>query len=206
MYTLVGHPASRALRVLWALEEIGLDYSHIPALPRSDEVLALTPSGKIPVLKVDDAVLTDSVAILTYLADKHGALTYPAGSLDRARQDAVTNYVVAELDAALWTYSKHSFVLPEEHRVAAVKDTAQYEFIRALDHVAHLRGTGPFVAGDRFTIADIILSHCTGWALTRKFPLPGGEFGTYLKALRKRPAMEKVMAMVASAKGRVQPL
>jgi len=199
MYTVIGHPASRTIRVLWALEELGLDYDHVPAPPRSAEIMAINPTGKIPALMVGEDVLTDSVAILTYLADKHGGLTYPAGSTQRARQDGVMNYMVSELDAALWTYAKHSFALPEEDRVAEVKPTAVKEFIRALAHLEVLKGDSDYVAGDRFTIADIVLSHCAGWGLSRKFPLPGGAFGTFLKTLRKRPAMEKIMAMVAAS-------
>lgn len=199
MYTVIGHPVSRTMRVLWALEELGLDYDHVPATPRSADILKVNPTGKIPALKVGDATLTDSVAILTYLADKHGGLTYPAGSVERAHQDGVMNYMVSELDAALWTYAKHSFVLPEEERVADAKPTAKKEFARAMAHLEVLKGDKAYVAGDRFTIADIVLSHCAGWGLSRKFPLPGGAFGDYLKSLRKRPAMVKVMALVTAS-------
>ena len=94
MYTLYGSPSSRAFRVLWMLEELELPFEFVPSKPRSDEVLALNPSGKIPVLRDGEAVLTDSTAILTYLADKHGKLTHPAGSVARAHQDALTHTVL----------------------------------------------------------------------------------------------------------------
>ena len=84
MYTVIGGVASRTFRVLWMLEELGADYEHRPASPHAEEVTAHSASGKIPVLLDGDAALTDSTAILTYLADKHGALTSPAGSLERA--------------------------------------------------------------------------------------------------------------------------
>ena len=198
MYTVYGSPASRAIRVIWTLEELGEDYDLVPEPPRSDAILALNPTGKIPLLRDGELLVTDSVAIITYLADKHGKLTHPAGTAARARQDATMNYVVAELDAALWTYTKHSFVLPEERRVPAIKATAAFEFEQAMTYLERLRGDGPFLAGEMFTIADIVLSHCAGWGLSRKFPLPGGEFGDYLKSLRKRPAMMKVMSLMAA--------
>ncbi len=128
MYTVIGGIRSRALRVLWMLEELGEPYTHIAAAPRSDEVTALNPSGKIPVLLDGDATLTDSTAILTYLADKHGQLTYPAGTIDRARQDGITHFVLDEMDAILWTASRHSFVLPEDLRVPQIKDSLKWEF------------------------------------------------------------------------------
>ena len=86
-YTVIGHPQSRAMRVIWMLEELGEPYELQPFRPQSDEVRALNPLGKIPVLKEGEAVLTDSVAICTYLADRNGRLTAQAGTLARARQD-----------------------------------------------------------------------------------------------------------------------
>ena len=83
MYTVVGAPMTRSFRVLWALEELGQPYELIPALPQSPEILEVTDSGKVPALIEGDAVLTDSTAIITYLADKHGSLTAPAGTLAR---------------------------------------------------------------------------------------------------------------------------
>ncbi|MFK7874434.1 MAG: glutathione S-transferase N-terminal domain-containing protein, partial [Paracoccaceae bacterium] len=50
MYTVIGGIHSRAFRVLWALEELGLSYTHLAAAPHSPEVLEHAPSGKIPVL------------------------------------------------------------------------------------------------------------------------------------------------------------
>ncbi|MEO0912180.1 MAG: glutathione S-transferase family protein [Pseudomonadota bacterium] len=198
MYTVVGHPRSRALRVIWALEELGEPYEILPAPPRSDEALKFNPLGKIPALKDGEAVLTDSVAILTYLADKHGKLTHPAGSTARAQQDAMTQFAVSEIDAALWTKSKHSFVLPADQRIDAVKATAAGEFARAMAQLDMLLGDKEFVAGESLTIPDIIISHCAGWALSAKFPLPEGRVGAYLKRLRKRPAMERTFEAVAA--------
>ncbi len=106
MYTVTGNPMTRTFRVIWALEEMGLPYELNPASPQSPEVLALNASGKVPVLQEDGETLTDSTAILTYLADKHGALTAPAGPLARARQDSMTQLCLDELDAVLWTAAR----------------------------------------------------------------------------------------------------
>lgn len=196
MYTVLGHPRSRALRVIWALEELGQPYQVDPQPPRSADLIAINGTGKIPVLKTPEGMISDSLAIVTYLADKHGDLTYPAGSIERAQQDALTNYVNAEVDAALWLYAKHSFVLPEDLRVPDVKPTAIKEYIRALGILAGLKGDNTYLAGDRFTIADILLSHCVGWAITAKIPPPEGDFGDFLKSLRQRPAMQKTLEQV----------
>ena len=117
MYRVIGTAKSRAFRVLWMLEELGQAYEVEPAMPQSDDIRRYNPLGKVPALVDGDAVLTDSVAIMTYLADKHGAMTAPAGTPERARQDAMTLWLVDEMDALLWTAAKHSFVLPEKLRV-----------------------------------------------------------------------------------------
>jgi len=197
MYTVIGHPRSRALRVLFALEELGQPYEINPLPPADDTVQAMNGSGKIPLLQTPDGVITDSVAILTYLADKHGQLTHPAGTHARGVQDSITQTIVAELDAALWLKAKHSFVLPEDWRVPAVKDTAPKEYARAWQMLAHMKGDSPFMAGDIFTIPDILASHCAGWGMMAKMPIPDGPFGDYLKSLRKRPAMVRVMEKIA---------
>jgi len=103
MYKVIGSIKSRTLRVLWMLEELGQTYDHDPAAPQSDAARAANPSGKVPTLIVDGVAITDSVAIITYLADRHGALTAPAGTIDRARQDAMTCFIVDEIEGPLWT-------------------------------------------------------------------------------------------------------
>lgn len=194
MYTVIGGVGSRTFRVLWMLEELGATYEHIPARPWSEEVLAHNPSGKIPVLIDDGVALTDSTAILTYLADKHGALTYPAGSLDRARQDGITCAILDELDAVLWTAARHSFVLPEDQRVPAVKDSLKAEYARNSLRLTE-RIAGPFFMGEMMTIPDIIMTHCCNWAISAKFPEPEPPLARYLSNMRARPAFGRARAL-----------
>jgi glutathione S-transferase len=195
MYQVYGLKRNRTMRVLWMLEEVGAPYELIEAAPRSDAIKALNPSGKVPALKDGDLVATDSVAICQYLADKHGALTFPAGTAERARQDALTQFTVDQVEGALWTAAKHAFVLPEEHRVAAVKDTCRFEFAQALDHLAAKLGSGPYAFGDTFTVPDLLLGHCVGWAKAAKFELPeSGRVADYFAAITSRPALKRAMA------------
>jgi glutathione S-transferase len=193
-YTVVGNVKSRALRVLWMLEEIGQPYSLQVEMPRSDAVKALNPLGKVPVLIVDDIPLTDSTAILTFLADRHGALTFPAGTIERARQDGRTHFVLDEMDAVLWMAARHSFILPEEHRVPDIKPSLKWEFERSVTAFETLLGEGPFLMGETMTIADIIAAHCGGWAIGAKFPVESPVFRDYVERLRARPAFARALA------------
>lgn len=188
MYTLIGNTFSRAFRVRWALEELGVPYERIDALPRSPEIMDINPSGKVPALIDDGAVLTDSTAIMTYLADKHDALTFKAGSLGRARQDGFTHLILDEFDACLWTASRHSFILPKEHRVADIKPSLKWEFARSEAALVKQMGDGPYLMGDKLTIADIILAHCLGWAITAKFGISEPRLSDYLNEIKQRPA------------------
>ena len=193
MYKVVGGVNSRAFRVLWALEEIGAPYTFTAAKPRSPEAFAANPLGKIPALIDGDEVLTDSVAIMTYLADKHGALTAPAGTPDRARQDAKTLWLIDEFDAALWMGAKHSFVLPEPERMPAIKDSLRTDFARQIDRFADMID-GEFLMGDVMTVPDILAVHCLNWAISAKFPQENETVAAYAKRLRARPSFKAVRA------------
>ena len=193
MYNVIGTAKSRAFRVMWMLGELGQTYEVTPALPRSEDALKHNPLGKIPALVDGDHVLTDSVAIMTYLADKHGGLTAPAGTPERARQDAVSCWLIDEMDALLWTASKHSFVLPEKLRVPDVKPTLKKEFARNVGTLEQMM-QGDFLMGDRITLPDILAVHCLGWSIVAKFePLPDA-IKAYSKRLRDRPAYQDAAA------------
>ena len=191
MLKLIGSPASRTRRVIWMLEELGLDYEHDPAPPRAETVVRLNPSGKVPVLIDGDTVLTDSAAILTYLADKHGALTYPAGTIERAMQDGYTFRILDELEGPLWMAAKHSFVLPEAHRVPDIKPSLKWEFGEALRRLSTDLGDGPFLMGDMITVPDILLVHCLSWAEGTKFPVEDAGMQAFQTRMRARPAARK---------------
>lgn len=194
MYELYGTSRTRALRVLWLLAELDLPFVHHADGPRSNPVLALNPSGKVPVLVTDGAILTDSTAIMTFLTDRHGRFSQPPGSVDRARQDGITQMLLDEFDALLWTAARHSFILPAEHRLPAIKDSLRWEFGHNAARLA-ARLTGPFVLGDAMTLPDIILTHCLTWAIAARFDLTEPVLRDYLDRMRARPAYIRAAAM-----------
>ncbi|MEP3045344.1 MAG: glutathione S-transferase family protein [Roseibium sp.] len=201
MYKIVGFPQTRAMRVMWLLEELDLPYEIEPALPQSEGIRAVNPSGKVPALIDGDAVITESVAICTFLADKHGQFTFPAGTIERAQQDSFTQFAVDVLEGALWTAAKNSFIHPKDVRVPEIKEVCKLEFDQGLETLAKRLGDGPYVMGETFTIADIILGHCAGWAVVAKFNLPSeGPVYDYFKRLRARPGYKAMKAKVEAAK------
>lgn len=199
MYKVLGNPRARTMRALWMLEELGQDYEIDPVGPHSDPIKIGNPGGKLPVLHDGDAIITDSVAIITYLADKHGTCSHPAGTVRRARQDSMTQFCVDEIEGALWTASKNSFIHDEAIRVPAIIDVSKFEFGKAMATLAVHLGENEFVAGDDFTVPDLLLGHCAGWAKNAKFDIPEGPVADYFSRMRARPAFGRALSRAAEA-------
>ncbi len=201
MYTLIGSPTTRAARVLVCLEELGLDYHLDPVKPGSPEALKINPSGKVPALLVNDDIIFDSTAICVYLADKHGSMSFPCGTIERAHMDSWLQFILDEIDAPLWVWWKHSFILPKDKRIEAIKPTCRAEFERAMVTMEQRLGDNQFLMGDSFTVPDLIMAHCIDWAtLGCRIPTPQGNLKAYFKRIRSRPAYKKVIRMIIEAK------
>ena len=196
MYKVLGIAQSRAFRVLWMLEEIGECYEHISAKPGSSEILKFNVSGKVPVLLDGKDVLTDSSAIVSYLGDKHKKLSFQSGSIERAYQDSMVFRIIDEVDMILWLAARHSFILPEERRVSAIKPSLKWEFERNIDRIMSEKES-KFLMGDEFMLPDIILAHCGSWARSAKFPLENRRFNDYINLCYDRPAVRRLTKSIS---------
>ena len=196
MYKILGIAQSRTFRVLWMLEEIGECYEHIPAKPKSSEIIKFNKTGKVPVLLDGDEVLTDSSAIVSYLGDKHKKLSFQSGSIERAYQDSMVFRIIDEVDMILWLAARHSFILPEERRVNAIKPSLKWEFQRNIDRIMSEKES-KFLLGDEFMLPDIILAHCGSWARSAKFPLENKYFNDYIKMCYDRPAVRRLIKSIS---------
>ncbi len=195
MMEVIGAKESRAFRVLWMLEELDAKYCHRPAKPHSPYVLEHNPTGKIPVLVTDEEgeALTESVAILQYLADRNGRFSFPISDRRRAIQDGWTHRILDEIDACIWTAAKHSFVLPEDRRVSDIKNTLRWEFARSIKRIAMDLDNSTYVMGDEMTVPDFILGHCLMWAKRARFDYNEPSIVAYFERLRARPAFRRTM-------------
>jgi glutathione S-transferase len=155
---IYGKKKSRANRCLWALEEVGLPYEHIPTDQdsgenRTPEYLAINPSGKVPTLVDGDFVLTESLAINLYLAGKKPELL---PSTPRA--------TASMMQWTLWAATEPEYQLTmivREMRRGDAKDpqriAAATEGLRACLKTleTHLAKGTSYILGDTFTIADL---------------------------------------------------
>ena len=165
--------------------------------PRTGDALhrrgaARTPGGRLPALQLaDGTILQDSTAILTWLADHHDALTFPAGSVERARQDAWVHMVLECLDTPMmcWTLMMQRFRSETDPVVRAwVADSVDKGAERIAQELED--SGGPWLMGSCFTIADIVAVVGLDFARLVRYRLPA-EFenlGRWLEACRARPA------------------
>lgn len=194
MYTVIGLPRTRAFRVMWMLEELGQPYDIQPTPPRDPALADINPSLKVPVLQDGSDYVIDSVAICQYLADKHNKFTHPAGTIKRAHQDSFTMFAADDVESGLWQAAKHTFAIPEEYRVPDAKRAFQWDFDRAMKTLSARLGKKQYVMGDDFTVPDLILGHCGGWATATNWAIPAGNVTDYMARVRSRPAYEAAKA------------
>jgi glutathione S-transferase len=190
--TLYHHPFSRAANVVWMLEEVGVPYQlrwvdMLAGGQKSSELLALNPMGKLPVLEDDGVVVTESAAIALYLGDR-----YAAGSLAPALDDS-----------ARAVYLRWAFFAPSVMEPAAAARTSGGEFnIRAIgwgnydDMVSATQAAlsaGPYVLGERFSMADTVLGGTLRYMLMFKMMEPTALFTDYVARLQARPAFQRAL-------------
>ncbi|WP_282166309.1 glutathione S-transferase family protein [Shewanella japonica] len=196
---LYGTPRSRALRVSWLLEELGVEWefrflNFAKGDNRSEAFLNLNPSGKMPVISDGDFVMTESAAILQYLAEKYGKGKFlpEPGSKQAGLHHRWVSFVICELEQPLWSMGKHRFALPEEQRLDAMLPVAKFEFDKAAN-IAELwvPETG-YVCGDELTIADILLTQTLLWATVFEQTIPP-KLAAYRDRVKQRPAMTSAL-------------
>ena len=208
MMRLFSYPRTRGTRVTWMLEELGAPYEY-ELVPFGDNAFAspaflrINPGGKVPALQDGTLTLTESAAIVSYLGDKFPTrgLVPPAGSPERARHDQWCYFVLSELEQPLWTKGKHRFMLPKDLRVPAIVETANWEFQKALGILSQGLGDKPFILGDDFTAADILIGHTLIWAEQAKQSIDYQNVRDYAGRLRAREACKRTREKEAALAG-----
>lgn len=201
---LWGVGTSRTLRALWMLHELELPYEHKRITSRSGETLTpeytrLNPSQKIPALQEGSFVLTESAAIVNYLAATHGAaknLCPPADAKARARYDQWCFFAMMELDAnTLYVIRKHEDLHAIYGEAPHALQAARDGFARqARAAAARLVDGGPYVLGEHFSGADILLTTCLVNGIRRNVELPAA-LHDYLARTTARAAYQRALAL-----------
>lgn len=198
--TLYGYPNTRALRVTWLLEELGLDYDYkyvdlLKAEAREPEFLEINPAGKLPALKTEGGVITESLAIMNYLCAlrPEAELIPNLSPFRRAQYDQWCSFALTELEQPMWSISKHKFALPKAHRFSEAIPSFEYEFQVALDLLSRGLGSNDYILGDQFSAADILLGHSLFWGVSFKQKIQQENINAYIGRLGVRPALNLAM-------------
>ncbi|RSV39760.1 glutathione S-transferase family protein [Sphingomonas sp. ABOLE] len=188
-----------SIKVPIALEELGLDYElHAVNIRKGEQKLpdfiALNPNAKVPVLVDNDLVLTESAAILVYLAEKAGKLL-PASGEARARVFEQLFFHASGLSPAFGQAGFFQRLAAEPQPLAIERFSGEAKrTVAVLDAVL---ATRRFAAGDAFTIADI--AHF-GWLWPREFAGVGLEaapnVARWYAEVEQRPAVRRAIARV----------
>ncbi|GEN23920.1 glutathione S-transferase family protein [Halomonas cupida] len=167
---LYGLGPTRSLRVLWALNELDVDFEFISInLMKGEhltpEFLHLNPAARVPVLVDGDTVLTESAAIVLYLAEKYpdkGLL--PNDIKERAQVYRWTMFAMTELEQPLWRIARHTTLYPENQRLPRDIELARQDFVSMAAVLDQHMQARQFIVGNDITVADCVTAYLMDWA------------------------------------------
>jgi glutathione S-transferase len=190
--TLYHAAPSRSSIVLWMLEELGEPYDvKLLKLSASDNLkpdyLAINPMGKVPALKHGDATITESAAICTFLADEYprASLNIPVGAPGRGVY-------------LKWLFFGPSCIEPAiVDRASPRKEEARRgmlgygDFDTVMNVTAKAVERGPWLMGEQFTAADVIIGSNIRFGMMFKMIPACKEFTDYAERIAARPAAQR---------------
>jgi glutathione S-transferase len=193
---------SRAERVLWVLQELGLPHrfvrlDYLKGENRTEAYLKLNPEGKVPTLVDGDFVLSESMAICFYLCSLSDKVSLiPTEQKQAAVFHQRLFFAVTELEPYLWLADKERFI-KDENMPAGIADYSIRKIAEALVSVDRWLETTSYIAGEAFTMADILYYHLVTWS---------GLYGiaqtqavaAYIERLANREAFPQSMATAGS--------
>jgi glutathione S-transferase len=184
---------TRSIRARWTLQELGVDFEPIvvnlvAGEHRRPEFLQVNPAGKVPVLVDGDLVLTESIAIVIYLAEKYPARgLMPTDPLERAEANRWLLFTTTELEQPLWRIARHTAIYPERDRLPADVTLAGKEFRAMAEIVEQHMQQRQFVVGSTVTVADFVLAYTLDWANEAKLLDHCPKLFAYMEEMYARP-------------------
>jgi glutathione S-transferase len=198
MLKIYGAPHSRAFRVIWLANEIGIPYEHVPvtfsapnAQCKEPWYVALNPNGRVPTIDDDGFVMWESAAINLYLAEKYKNSLYPSTSQGRGQMLQWTFFVANDIEPALITLFRNRIFFPPEQRSETLANQAEETLRGKLSILEQQLVKTPYFGGDRWGMADFMVAGVL-YVLTRlKLDLAAyPKLDAWLTASINRPAAQ----------------
>lgn len=188
------NPMSRGRIVRWMLEELGAEYRQVlldyDTQMKADDYLAINPMGKVPALVHRGHVVTECAAICAYLADAFPEAGLAPELSDRAAYYRWLFFAAGPLEAAVMDRVLKVSVSQEQERMVGY---GTYE--QTIDAMAAAVSATDYVAGGRFTAADVYVGSHLMWGMEFGSIPKRPEFEAYVARLAKRPALVAAKAI-----------
>ncbi|WP_181706301.1 glutathione S-transferase family protein [Chthonobacter rhizosphaerae] len=201
---LYTNPMSRGRIARWMLEEVGRPYRTeiVPFGPtmKTAEYRATNPLGKVPAVVHDGAVVTECAAICAYLADAFPDAGLAPTAAERADYYRWMFFAAGPLEQALVNRAL-GVEVPADKR--GMVGYGAYDTMMDTLETAVTRHA--FVAGDRFTAADVYVGSHIGWGLRFGSIEARPAFEAYLAKMTARPAWQRANALDDAAMAALQP-
>jgi glutathione S-transferase len=195
--TFYTNPMSRGQIVRWMLEEVGAPYEQVlldyGTTMKGAEYLAVNPMGKVPAIKHGDIVVTECAAICAYLADAFPASGLAPAAADRADYYRWLFFAAGPVESAV-TNKSMGWEAPADREMMM----GYGNFQRTIDALANAVTGKAFIAGGKFTAADVYVGSQIDWGLMfGSFP-SSPAFEAYIGPLRERDAYKRAKAIDAA--------
>ena len=201
---IYGIAASRASRPLWVAQELGLDYEHVAqpyqdGATRTPAFLALNPNGHIPVVDDGGVLVWESMACALYLAERFkGDATTSLAAQSHAEQADILRWsfwTVTECEKDALTFLMHRVAMPEARRKPELAVQAEQRLVPALRVLEQHLQTRSYIAGERFSVADICVASVLAWVQRAEAMAQCPRLADWLQRCLARPAQMQVRAM-----------
>lgn len=201
--TLYTNPMSRGRIARWMLEEVGADYDvgmlGYGGTMKADAYLAINPMGKVPAIVHDGRIVTECAAICAYLADAFPDAGLAPAADERADYHRWMFFAAGPLEQAITNRSLGVTPTDDQQRMVGYGDYDRVVSVLEAAVSAH-----PYIAGDRFTAADVYVGSHVMWG-TQFGTLPKLDgFMAYIGRLADRPAHVRASELDDAAMAEMQ--
>lgn len=202
MLKLFYAPGTCALASHIALEEAGADYSttrlnFAAGEQRSSDYLKVNPKGRVPALVTDNGILSETPAILAYIAQSfpRAGLAPLGDAFAFARVQAFNSYLCATVHVAHAHGRRGSRWADDPAAIAAMQQKVPQTMAECFQLIEREMLQGPWVIGDAYTICDPYLFTIAGWLEgdrvdIARFP----KVAEHFRRMHERPAVRKAVA------------